>query len=131
MSQLKQYTVRVMETFQLNVTAESQQEAKEIIAKEVPKHSHAGFIGNHQRRHTFDRTFYVTPSGELSSENPDDLKRNLAYWRKKLDQAQYCLEKAEILDAPNYIIAKYEREVERYWELVKNNQESLRDWECV
>jgi hypothetical protein len=131
MSQLKQYTVRVMETFQLNVTAESQEEAREIIAKEVPKHNHAGFIGNHQRRHTFARTLYVTPSGKLSEQDPDELKRLSAYWRKRLDDAQYDLEKAESLGAPSYILAKYENQVERHWETLQNFQERLSDWECV
>ena len=130
MSQIKQYTVRVMETFQVTVTAESQDEAKEIIAKEIPKHDHAGIGGHHQRRHTFHRTYFVTPSGELSRNDPDYIRVQLKTRSEYLNRAQRDLDRAQCMDAPRHVLRKYEDDVEYWWEKVCDSKKELEAWEC-
>lgn len=130
MSQLKQYSIRVAESFHINIQAESEEEAKEIIAKEIPKHKHAGINENYQRRHHFGVTHFVTPSGKLSRREPDYLQRCLETWRNHLNRAQCNLDRAQCLDAPKHIIRKYEDDVEYYWEKVCDSKKELEAWEC-
>lgn len=49
---MNRYTVKVTESFEVIVDAESKDKAKEIISKEIPKHSHKG-LSRYIRRHAF------------------------------------------------------------------------------
>ena len=128
MSQLKQYAVRVVETFQTSVIAESQDEAKKLIAEKIPKHIHPDIGENHQRKHSFGLTRYVTPTGELSDHDPDYLRRCLGIWRERADEAAHNFDRALCMSAPTRIKEKYEYDMEYAWERVCSLEEKLKPW---
>ena len=128
MSQLKHYTVRVVESFQTTVIAESEAEAKQLIAEKIPKHSHPDIGENQQRKHHFRSTRYVTPSGALSDDDPDYLRRCLGIWRERADEAARNLDRALCMSAPIRIKEKYEFDMEHAWERVCSIEERLAPW---